>query len=94
MDVSLIKALARAHRWRRMLESGEARSIAELARRLGCNERYVSKVLRLAFLAPDIAQAILDGRQPRRVTVTHVIGAELPLSWNAQRKRLGFPIHP
>ena len=60
-DDTLIKALARAFRWKRMLESGEVMTLAELAEREKIAPSYLTRVLRLAFLAPDIVQAILAG---------------------------------
>ena len=64
-DNTLVKALARAFRWKRMLESGEFATIAELAEREGIAPSYMTRVLRLTLLAPDIVEAILDGRQGR-----------------------------
>jgi hypothetical protein len=64
VDSTLVKALARAFRWRRMLEDGRYASIAELARAEKINESYACRVLRLTLLAPDIVEAILDGRRP------------------------------
>jgi hypothetical protein len=60
-DGTLVKALARAHRWQRMLEHGEYGTLAELADAEGISRSYVSRVLRLTLLAPDIAERILDG---------------------------------
>jgi hypothetical protein len=65
-DSTLVKALARAFRWKRMLESGEFATIAELAEREGIAPSYMTRVLRLTLLAPDIVEAILDGKQGRR----------------------------
>ena len=62
-DSTLVKALARAFRWKRMLESGEFATIAELAEREGIAPSYMTRVLRLTLLAPDIVEAILDGKQ-------------------------------
>jgi hypothetical protein len=62
-DSSLVKALARAFRWKRMLESGEFATIAELAEREGIAPSYMTRVLRLTLLSPDIVEAILDGKQ-------------------------------
>ena len=62
-DNALVKALARAFRWKRMLESGEFATIAELAEREGIAPSYMTRVLRLTLLAPDIVEAILDGKQ-------------------------------
>ena len=66
-DSTLIKALARAFRWKRMLESGEFATIAELTEREGIAPSYMTRVLRLTLLAPDIVEAILDGAAVQRV---------------------------
>ena len=63
IDSTLVKALARAFRWRRMLESGVVSTVGEIAAREKINKSYVSRVLRLTLLAPDIVEVILDGRQ-------------------------------
>jgi hypothetical protein len=88
-DAILVKALVRAHRWRRRIESGRARSITDLAEQEGVTDAYVCRLLPLTCLAPDIVEAILDGRQPRWLRLAEVLGNG-PLSWNAQRERLGF----
>ena len=64
-DETLIRALARAHRWKRMLEEGRYRSAAEIAEAEGVTRGFVNRLLRLTLLAPDIVQAILEGRQPK-----------------------------
>ena len=79
-DNTLIKALARAFRWKRMLESGEFATIAELAEREGIAPSYMTRVLRLTLLAPDIVEAILDGKQGRGVTLAQVL-EPLPMEW-------------
>ena len=58
----MVKAIARAHRWRRLLESGEYGSITELAAAEKINQSYVGRVMRLTLLSPEIVQVILDGR--------------------------------
>ena len=68
-DSTLVKALARAFRWKRMLESGEFATIAELAEREGIVPSYMTRVLRLTLLAPDIVEAILNGTQGPGVTL-------------------------
>ncbi len=68
-DITLIKAVARAFRWLRMLESGRFATITELAAAENINASYVSRILRLALLAPEIVEAILDGRQPDGMTL-------------------------
>jgi len=88
-DESLIKAVARAHVWHERLVRGEVHSLRAIATELGVNERYVSRILRCAFLPPDIVEAILEGRQPPQLTVEKLrLGA--PLLWAEQRKRFGF----
>ncbi len=83
-DSTLVKALARAFRWKRMLESGEFVTIAELAEREGIASSYMTRVLRLTLLAPDIVEAILDGRQGPEVTLARVLGP-FPVEWEKQR---------
>ncbi|MGI3212733.1 hypothetical protein ACROSR_16655 [Roseovarius tibetensis] len=83
-DSTLIKALARAFRWKRMLESGEFTTIAELAEREGIAPSYMTRVLRLTLLAPDIVEAILDGKQGPEVTLGRVLGP-LPVVWEEQK---------
>jgi hypothetical protein len=82
-DSTLVKALARAFRWKRMLESGEFATIAELAEREGIAPSYMTRVLRLTLLAPDIVEAILDGRRGREVTLARVLG-QAPVEWELQ----------
>ena len=69
VDPPLVKAVARAHRWRRMLESGSYSTIKELAAAEKINASYLCRVLRLTLLAPTIVEAILDGRQPEGMTL-------------------------
>lgn len=83
-DNTLVKALARAFRWKRMLESGEFATIAELAEREGIAASYMTRVLRLTLLAPDIVEAILDGKQGSEVTLARVLEA-FPVEWSEQR---------
>jgi len=75
---TLVKALARAFRWKRMLESGEFATIVELAERERIAPPYMTRVLRLTLLAPDIVEAILDGKQGPEVTLASVLG-QFPL---------------
>ncbi len=71
LDNALVKALARAFRWERMLRSGEVATIAELAEREKIAPSYMTRILRLTLLAPDIVEAILDGAQD--VTLARVL---------------------
>ncbi|MCV2448970.1 hypothetical protein [Paracoccus sp. DMF] len=83
-DNTLVKALGRAFRWKRMLESGEFATIAELAEREGIAPSYMTRVLRLTLLAPDIVEAILDGTRGPEVALARVL-EPFPLEWEAQR---------
>ena len=86
-DDALVKALARAFRWKRMLESGEFATIAELAAREGIAAPFLTRTLRLAQLAPDLVEAILDGRQPRNLKL-ETLRSPLPAAWSEQRRLL------
>ncbi|MCF3932506.1 hypothetical protein L1787_03635 [Acuticoccus sp. M5D2P5] len=83
LDNALVKALARAFRWDRMLRSGEVATIAELAERERIAPSYMTRVLRLTLLAPDIVEAILDGRQTPDVTLARVL-EPFPVEWREQ----------
>jgi hypothetical protein len=63
-DPALVKALARAHRWQRLLDEGRYASISEMATAERIDRGYLGRVLQLTLLAPDIVEAVLDGRQP------------------------------
>jgi hypothetical protein len=89
-DLPLIKAVVRAHEWKNRILEGKAYSNSALARLAGLSEQYVSKVTDCAFLAPDIVEAILDGRQPRDLTFAK-LRRHIPLDWNEQRNLFGFP---
>ena len=83
-DETLLKALVRAHRWRRRIENGQARSITDLAEQEGVTDAYVCPLLPLTCLAPDIVEAILDGRQPKGLRLAEMLGNG-PLAWEEQR---------
>jgi hypothetical protein len=86
-DITLVKALARAFRWKRMLESGEFATIAELAEREGIATSYMTRVLRLTLLAPEMVEAILGGKQGHEVMLAKLM--EPPAgSWQDQRSQL------
>ncbi|MGV8996871.1 MAG: recombinase family protein [Parvibaculaceae bacterium] len=90
-DPVLIKAIARAHRWFEMLKTGQVASITEIAKRENTPRTYASRIIPLAFLAPDITVTILEGRQPIELTLDHLLNAmPLPLGWDEQRKVLGL----
>ncbi len=84
VDNAMVKALARAFRWRRMLDTGEHATLEDLARAKGVAPSYVSRVLRLTLLAPVIVEAILDGRQPAGLPLDDLMNG-FPLEWELQR---------
>ncbi len=86
-DNTLIKALARAFRWKKMLESGEFTTINELAEHEGIAPSYMTRVMRLTLLAPDIVEAILDGRQVPGINMSRLLDP-FPLEWVEQRKQI------
>lgn len=85
-DPALVKALARAFRWRRTLEEGRYGSIRELAKSEGVSRVYAGRLLNLTLLAPDIVAAILDGRQPEQMNFRALL-APFPAAWTEQRHR-------
>jgi hypothetical protein len=86
VDNTIVKALGRAHRWKAMLESGEYASMAELARSEKINLSYLCRVLRLTLLAPDISEALLDGKHSR-LQLSDLL-RPVPLNWAEQRDKL------
>lgn len=83
IDNALLKALARSHRWRRMIESGEHTSITELAKAEGVNQSYACRVLRLSLLAPSIVTAILDDGHDSDVMLKQLM-KPLSVRWDEQ----------
>ncbi|MBT9245927.1 hypothetical protein KM031_10225 [Gemmobacter fulvus] len=83
-DNALVKALARAFRWRNLIESGAYGTIDEIATAERINPSYVSRVLRMTLLAPDIIESIVDGRQPDSLTLARAMQA-FPVGWAGQR---------
>ena len=83
IDSTLIKAIARAFRWQRMLETGRYATVREIARAEKINPSYVSRVLRLTLLAPATVEAILDGRADHAPTLAEAMGV-FPVVWASQ----------
>jgi hypothetical protein len=84
IDSAIVKAVARAFRWRDMLESGRYATIREIAGAEKINESYVGRVLRLTLLAPNIIEAILNGRQPSELHL-HGLMKHFPVGWEVQQ---------
>jgi hypothetical protein len=88
VDNAMVKALARAFGWRKMLDTGAHATIEELAKSKGIAKTYVSQILRLTLLAPDIVEAILDGRQPVELQLDDLLEG-FPLEWEVQLRHAG-----
>ena len=90
-DHSLVRLVARAHQILGRLSGDPELTVADVAREDGLNKSYVSRLVRLAFLAPDIITAILEGRQPVTLTANKLMAdTRLPIDWVEQRRALGF----
>jgi ParB-like chromosome segregation protein Spo0J len=83
-----IKAIARGRAWFEEIATGRARSLPELAKRDGTSRRYIRRLVGLAFLSPQLVEAILQGRQPAELTATRLTELDLPLDWTEQHKLL------
>jgi hypothetical protein len=83
VDSALLKALARGFRWRKLLEAGDFTTIGDIAGAENINPSYVSRVLRMTLLAPEIVEAILSGRQPEGLTMARAM-QPFPIEWRHQ----------
>jgi ParB-like chromosome segregation protein Spo0J len=88
-NASLALTIARAHRWRELLEDGSYTSIRALAQALGMDNSYLARFLRLTLLAPDSVEAILEGTEPSGLSLEKLYRA--PMDWESQRRQLGMP---
>jgi hypothetical protein len=91
LDRSLVLAVARGRTWAAALREGEYAGTTEIAGKCGLGESYVRRILRLAYLAPDILESIAEGRQPRGLTLERLLDP-VPLAWAEQRQRFGFAV--
>jgi site-specific DNA recombinase len=87
-DPVLIKAIARGCAWFEELATGQLRSLHELAQRDGITRRYIRRLVDLAFLSPQLVEAILQGQQPVELTATRLTELDLPLDWTEQHRLL------
>ena len=87
VDNTMVKAIARAHRWKRLMESGRFASVTELPEAEKINQSYLCRILRLTLLAPDIVEMILDGRQPVGLQMDALL-RPFPSEWMAQRQHI------
>ena len=86
-DTTLVKALARAFRWRRMMETGRYGTISDLAAAEKIAESYLCRILRLTLLSPEIVEAILDGRQAENLDLP-TLTRPIPINWEDQYSAL------
>ena len=84
---SLALALARAFRWQEMIETGQFESNSDLARKLKLDQSYIARTIRLACLAPDLVEAIIDSQEPDGLSLRS-LRRDLPLAWDEQRREL------
>jgi hypothetical protein len=87
VDTALLKAIVRAYRWREMLESGQYSCAADLAKAEKVNASYLSRILRLTLIAPNLIEAILTGCQPSTLQLDDLL-KPLPTIWAKQRSKL------
>jgi hypothetical protein len=87
VDNTIVKAIVRAHRWRDMLESGRHATVRDLAKAEAINESYLGRILRLTLLAPNIVEAILEGRQPATLELDGLL-ERFPIEWDKQLETL------
>ena len=89
VDTALLKAVVRAYRWREMIECGKYACAADLAKAEKVNASYLSRILRLTLLSPDVVEAIVTGRQPGTLQVDDLL-KPLPFPWQQQKSVLGW----
>ena len=92
LDIPMIKTLGKAFYWQRLLDEGKYATTTDLARALKLETGWVAEVLRMANLAPDIVEAILEGTQPRHLNLHTIRGRQesLPREWEEQKKMFAF----
>ena len=91
IDNAMVKAIARAFRWQKMLENGTYGCLDEIAKAERISPSFISRIIRIGTLAPDIVDAILDGRQPAHLTLKDLMKS-FPVHWAAQKSYLLWPI--
>ena len=90
VDNAMVKGVARAFRWQRMLDDGVSGTIEELANRERVNRGYMCQMLRLTLLAPDLVEVILEGRQGSQLTLARLL-ASVKVGWEDQRREIAGP---
>ena len=91
-QTSLLRAINNARKWMDMLINGEATNVTDLSKQLGLKTGYVTRILSLNSLAPDIVEVILAGIEPDGLSITKLTEQPIPEDWNEQRRLYGFPM--
>jgi hypothetical protein len=91
IDKALVRAIVRAHHWRELLKSGEARTAYDLARHEECRVSYVQRHLPLAFLSPELVEAIIDGKQPSWCVLSELLQCPRSGSWHSHNGAILSP---
>lgn len=86
----MVRAIARAYAWAELIETGKVKSTVELAKKLNVSSSYITKILKLSTLAPDIVEAIFEGKEPAGMSLTKLC-QPFPMEWEKQREKFGFP---
>ena len=89
-DEKMIKAFAKAYKWKNMMEEDEIGALAQIAVKENITGAYVSKVFNLNFIAPEIVEKILNGEQPRDLKLQDMLVGKFPLLWQEQKELWGF----
>lgn len=91
-QTSLLRAIQKSRQWTDMLINGEAGNVSDLAEKLGYKPSYVTRILSLNNLAPDIVESILAGTEPEGMSIAKITAQSIPENWNEQRRLYGFPV--
>ena len=92
LDMGVIRALSRSRYWSRKLDNGEYTSIREIADKVGIDESYVARIVRLSTLSPFICRKFLNGTAPSGLSLTKLLAVPLPESWEEQHRMFGIVI--
>jgi hypothetical protein len=89
-DEKMIKAFAKAYKWKRILDDGKVTSLSAIAAAENITSAYVSRVFNLNFISPKIVETIINGKQPRTLKLQDLLYGDIPLLWQEQEEKWGF----
>lgn len=89
-DEKMIKAFAKAYKWKNMLEEGKIGSLSQIALQENISGPYVSRVFNLNLISPKIVETIINGKQPRTLKLQDLLYGDIPLLWQEQEEKWGF----